>query len=182
MLVDFARRIPSLDRQLRYLWADHGDAVSMHYAGTGALKSGFTRTGKRSLMGFVDDGWKSAVRYYKNNFVDGDRQDMIDIAVGRALSSNGKGQAAGPVYGEGRSPTLLVMAGLSLLTYGLCNGALLSGKLVLSMLSAVWSVAFGRVSVGVDAAVLQAGSVSNEAGVSSLADAVGGVAGEASEG
>jgi hypothetical protein len=34
----------------------------------GALKSGFTRTGKRTLGGLVDDGVKSVVRYYLNNF------------------------------------------------------------------------------------------------------------------
>ncbi len=31
--------------QFRVIWADHGDDVSRQYAGTGALKSGFTRTG-----------------------------------------------------------------------------------------------------------------------------------------
>ena len=31
--------------QFRTIWADHGDDVSRQYAGTGALKSGFTRTG-----------------------------------------------------------------------------------------------------------------------------------------
>lgn len=38
------------------------------YAGTGALKSGFTRTGKRTLAGLMDDGVKSITRYYLNNF------------------------------------------------------------------------------------------------------------------
>jgi hypothetical protein len=38
------------------------------YAGTGALKSGFTRTGKRTLGGLLDDGAKSVTRYYLNNF------------------------------------------------------------------------------------------------------------------
>lgn len=37
-------------------------------AGTGALKSGFTRTGKRSVGGLIDDGVKSMARYYLNNF------------------------------------------------------------------------------------------------------------------
>jgi hypothetical protein len=38
------------------------------YAGTGALKSGFTRTGKRTVAGLIDDGVKSMTRYYLNNF------------------------------------------------------------------------------------------------------------------
>ena len=29
----------------RNVWADHGDVLSVQYAGTGALKSDFTRTG-----------------------------------------------------------------------------------------------------------------------------------------
>ena len=36
--------------------------------GTGALKSGFTRTGKRTVGGILDDGYKSVLRYYLNNF------------------------------------------------------------------------------------------------------------------
>lgn len=56
------------------MWADHGDTVSRAYAGTGALKSDFTRTGKRSKEGLLEDGYKSVVRYIRNNFFDGDRQ------------------------------------------------------------------------------------------------------------
>lgn len=63
-------------------WADHGDDVSRQYAGTGALKSGFTRTGKRGLAGLLDDGVKSIVRYYLNNFRDGGKQDALDYTTG----------------------------------------------------------------------------------------------------
>ena len=34
--------------QFKVLWANHGDDISLQYAGTGALKSGFTRTGQRT--------------------------------------------------------------------------------------------------------------------------------------
>ena len=71
-----------LEKAFRILWADHGDALSWQYAGTGALKSGFTRTGVRSPMGLLDDGWKSAVRYYLNNYEDGHEQDAIDLITG----------------------------------------------------------------------------------------------------
>ena len=57
-----------VEQCFKILWADHGDDISRQYAGTGALKSGFTRTGKRTLGGLVDDGVKSCVRYYQNNF------------------------------------------------------------------------------------------------------------------
>ena len=52
------------------LWADNGDWLSRIYAGTGALKTSFTRTGKTSLMGFLDDAAKSATRFVINNFQD----------------------------------------------------------------------------------------------------------------
>jgi synaptojanin len=35
----------------RELWAENGDALSKIYAGTGALNTSFTRTGKRTLAG-----------------------------------------------------------------------------------------------------------------------------------
>ena len=33
-------------------------------------------------MGLLDDGWKSAVRYYLNNYEDGHKQDAIDLITG----------------------------------------------------------------------------------------------------
>ncbi|KAM4735920.1 phosphatidylinositol-3-phosphatase SAC1-B isoform 2-T2 [Anableps anableps] len=63
-------------------WADNADACAKQYAGTGALKTDFTRTGKRTVWGAVMDGWNSAIRYYKNNFSDGYRQDSIDLFLG----------------------------------------------------------------------------------------------------
>jgi len=35
----------------RELWAENGDALSKIYAGTGALNTSFTRTGKRTFGG-----------------------------------------------------------------------------------------------------------------------------------
>ena len=35
-----------LEAQFKVMWANHGDEISRQYAGTGALKSGFTRTGE----------------------------------------------------------------------------------------------------------------------------------------
>jgi hypothetical protein len=50
------------------LWADSGDAISLLYAGTGALKADVTRTGKRQVLkGPLDDGINSLTRYYLNN-------------------------------------------------------------------------------------------------------------------
>ncbi|XP_039592108.1 phosphatidylinositol-3-phosphatase SAC1-B [Polypterus senegalus] len=63
-------------------WADNANACAKQYAGTGALKTDFTRTGKRTQWGLVMDGWNAMIRYYKNNFSDGFRQDSIDLFLG----------------------------------------------------------------------------------------------------
>ncbi|GFF16671.1 DNase I-like protein [Aspergillus terreus] len=65
------------------LWADNGDALSKIYAGTGALKSSFTRHGKMSLAGALADARKTATRLYVNNFADKARQKTIDLLLGR---------------------------------------------------------------------------------------------------
>ncbi|XP_066441714.1 phosphatidylinositol-3-phosphatase SAC1 [Eleutherodactylus coqui] len=63
-------------------WADNANACAKQYAGTGALKTDYTRTGKRTHWGLIMDGWNSLIRYYKNNFSDGFRQDSIDLFLG----------------------------------------------------------------------------------------------------
>jgi len=35
------------------MWADHGDAISLQYSGTNALKGDLTRTGKRTVGGLL---------------------------------------------------------------------------------------------------------------------------------
>ncbi|OXB65956.1 hypothetical protein ASZ78_002704 [Callipepla squamata] len=46
------------------------------------FKLSFCRTGKRTQWGLIMDGWNSLIRYYKNNFSDGFRQDAIDLFLG----------------------------------------------------------------------------------------------------
>jgi hypothetical protein len=67
------------------LWADNGDSLSKIYAGTGALKSSFTRHGKMSLGGLLSDGVKSVTRHINSNFNDKGRQDTIDMLLGRNM-------------------------------------------------------------------------------------------------
>ncbi|KAI0322321.1 SacI homology domain-containing protein [Amylostereum chailletii] len=71
-----------LSRHLREVWSDHANYISMAYAGTGALKTDFTRTGKRTREGAFEDLQKSVVRYLKNNYFDGARQDAYDLITG----------------------------------------------------------------------------------------------------
>ena len=65
------------------MWGNNADAISVLYSGTGALKTDFTRTGKRTMRGALQDGVNSVMRYYKNNFVDATRQDALDLMLGR---------------------------------------------------------------------------------------------------
>ncbi|KAI8922270.1 SacI homology domain-containing protein [Powellomyces hirtus] len=78
---------PALVRTITNMWADSGDAVSLLYAGTGALKADVTRTGKKTIRGSLTDGINSLTRYYLNNFVDGRRQDAYDLWTGKAVAS-----------------------------------------------------------------------------------------------
>ena len=65
------------------LWADNANYVSLSYSGTGALKTDFTRTGKRTYNGALQDLKNSIVRYFKNNYKDGERQDGYDLVLGK---------------------------------------------------------------------------------------------------
>lgn len=70
------------------LWADNGDCLSKIYAGTGALKTSFTRHGKMSLAGAMADMRKSVQRIYHNNFIDPSRQVTIDMLLGRLIQQS----------------------------------------------------------------------------------------------
>ncbi|KAJ7462751.1 SacI homology domain-containing protein [Mycena galericulata] len=71
-----------ISKDFREMWADHADAIANAYGGSGALKSDFTRTSKRTRKGVMEDGVKSLLRYFKNNFFDGARQDGFDLVTG----------------------------------------------------------------------------------------------------
>jgi hypothetical protein len=57
--------------------------MSVRYTGVGALKTDYTRTGKRSAKGVVADGVKSAQRYIQSSFNDDERQSAMDLFLGK---------------------------------------------------------------------------------------------------
>ncbi|EYB98614.1 hypothetical protein Y032_0130g1564 [Ancylostoma ceylanicum] len=71
-----------LETSFKHLWADNGDECSRQYAGTGALKADFTRLGKRTYTGAINDCINAITRYFRNNFADGYRQDAMDVFLG----------------------------------------------------------------------------------------------------
>lgn len=68
----------NLNGRHSHLWAENGDGLSRIYAGTGALKSAFTRTGKVTFMNVLSDATRSANRFIINNFQDKAKQEVID--------------------------------------------------------------------------------------------------------
>ncbi|KAL1916229.1 uncharacterized protein VTP21DRAFT_5846 [Calcarisporiella thermophila] len=68
------------------LWAENGDGLSRIYAGTGALKTTFTRTGKVSFATLLNDATKSVNRFVINNFQDKSKQESIDYFLGKLMS------------------------------------------------------------------------------------------------
>lgn len=73
---------PTLWSAHRELWADNGDRLSKTYAGTGALNTSATRSGKKTFAGLISDATKSVGRAYINNFLDKDKQAAIDLLLG----------------------------------------------------------------------------------------------------
>ncbi|KAI8139943.1 Endonuclease/exonuclease/phosphatase [Fennellomyces sp. T-0311] len=73
-----------LDRH-SHLWAENGDGLSRIYAGTGALKSAFTRTGKVTFMNMLNDATRSANRFFINTFQDKAKQEVIDQLLGKLV-------------------------------------------------------------------------------------------------
>ncbi|KZT33580.1 hypothetical protein SISSUDRAFT_1054071 [Sistotremastrum suecicum HHB10207 ss-3] len=69
------------------MWANNGDMISREYAGTTALKSDYTRTGKRDFGGILHDGMNSIARVFSSTFSDWFHQSVIDYMLGhRSLS------------------------------------------------------------------------------------------------
>ena len=55
---------------LKNIWADNGDILSMHYTGTGSTHTAVTRTGRRDFFGIIDHGIKTLNRFYIQHFED----------------------------------------------------------------------------------------------------------------
>jgi hypothetical protein len=72
-----------LEDTFREFWTDNANRISMLYSGTGALKVDFTRYGKRSKAGEIEDGKRAVSRYFINNFYDVYNQNALDLVLGK---------------------------------------------------------------------------------------------------
>ncbi|XP_039287841.1 phosphatidylinositol-3-phosphatase SAC1 [Nilaparvata lugens] len=68
---------------LKNMWADNADMLSTQYSGTGALKTDFTRTGKRTRQGMIKDGINSITLMWL--------VDAIDLFLGQYKVSSDEG-------------------------------------------------------------------------------------------
>lgn len=77
-----------LEQSFRNIWTDNADALSIQYSGTPALKTDFTRTGRRGIKGACWDGFNSVKRYFINHFLDYEVQNTYDFLTDNLSVSN----------------------------------------------------------------------------------------------
>ncbi|EGC35188.1 hypothetical protein DICPUDRAFT_97975 [Dictyostelium purpureum] len=86
----------AFEMQFKNIWADNADVMSEQYTGTVALKTDFTRTGKRSVKGTMTDGMNSVRRYINKNFKDDEKQSAIDLFLGKYVVEKLSNEAHNP--------------------------------------------------------------------------------------
>lgn len=62
----------------------------MLYTKANAQKTDFTRTGKRTFKGMLNDGVNAVQRYVQNHFLDYERQNVYDILSNNIVVKNYK--------------------------------------------------------------------------------------------
>jgi len=68
----------NFELHFKNLWSNHGDVISNSYAGTGAQKADFTRTGTRTYYGVLKDILIGTKRFFVNNINDFYYQECQD--------------------------------------------------------------------------------------------------------
>jgi hypothetical protein len=79
-----------LESCFRNFWANNTDIISLLYSGTKAMKTDYTRTGKRTIRGSLQDSKYGLTRYFINNFYDGSRKNQVDLFLGNMRLNKGK--------------------------------------------------------------------------------------------
>lgn len=72
----------ALDEAFNDMWANNANAISHCYSNTDALKVDFTRTGKRSIFGMINDATNSVYRMVQGAVTDFFRQTVLDFTYG----------------------------------------------------------------------------------------------------
>ncbi|CAN4123749.1 unnamed protein product [Withania somnifera] len=142
----------NLDESFKILWANHGDDISIQYSGTPALKGDFVRCGKRTVQGIVNDGWNALMRYYLNNFVDGTKQDAIDLMQGHYIMSVSRDMTATSQKGGIEAIASFPLA-LGLILTGLFFSTLSLGRVRNDVWNLLFSLVWASISLAIAAVV-----------------------------
>ncbi|XP_055805282.1 phosphoinositide phosphatase SAC6-like [Solanum dulcamara] len=142
----------NLDESFKILWAKHGDDISIQYSGTPALKGDFVRYGKRTVQGIVNDGRNALMRYYLNNFVDGTKQDAIDLMQGHYIMSVSRDMTATSQKGGIEAIASFPLA-LGLILTGLFFATLSLGRVRNDVWNLLFSLVWASISLAIAALV-----------------------------
>nr|XP_004253236.1 phosphoinositide phosphatase SAC6 [Solanum lycopersicum] len=142
----------NLDESFKILWANHGDDISIQYSGTPALKGDFVRFGKRTVQGIVNDGRNALMRYYLNNFVDGTKQDAIDLMQGHYIMSVSRDMTATSQKGGIEAIASFPLA-LGLILTGLFFATLSLGRVRNDVWNLLFSLIWASISLAIAALV-----------------------------
>lgn len=74
-------------RLVHTVWASNADYISTQYTGSAALKTDYTRTGKRSVVGSVRDGLMSIKRFVAEQTSYAARNDELSAFLGKVQMS-----------------------------------------------------------------------------------------------
>ncbi|KAK6796563.1 hypothetical protein RDI58_004264 [Solanum bulbocastanum] len=142
----------NLDESFKILWANHGDDISIQYSGTPALKGDFVRFGKRTVQGIVNDGRNALMRYYLNNFVDGTKQDAIDLMQGHYIMSVSRDMTVTSQKGGIEAIASFPLA-LGLILTGLFFATLSLGRVRNDVWNLLFSLIWASISLAIAALV-----------------------------
>ncbi|XP_060193804.1 phosphoinositide phosphatase SAC6-like [Lycium barbarum] len=143
---------PNLDESFKFLWANHGDDISIQYSGTPALKGDFVRYGHRTAQGILADGCNALTRYYLNNFVDGTKQDAVDLLQGHYILSVTRDMKQSSQKGGMETKASFPLA-LALILTGLFFAMLSLRKVRHDLRSLLYAMVWASISLGIAAFV-----------------------------
>ncbi|KAL3377792.1 hypothetical protein AABB24_003941 [Solanum stoloniferum] len=143
---------PNLDESFKLLWANHGDDISIQYSGTPALKGDFVRCGHRTAQGVLADGCNALTRYYLNNFVDGTKQDAVDLLQGDYIPAVSRDMKPSTQKGSIETKASFPLA-LALILTGLFFAMLSLRKVRHDLRSLIYAVVWASISLGIAAFV-----------------------------
>ena len=73
---------------IKDIWADNGDKISIQYAGTASTITTVTKTGGHNFMGFIQHSIATVSRIYQGNFEDDFKQDCINILLQKNIDQS----------------------------------------------------------------------------------------------